>query len=90
MKLQSAFIAPILIVAYSYMALVPIIQPVVLRAMTTRNEREIAMNYSSKGVSTRARILFPIIITIISGLIAPESIALVGMLIKSMREYSRL
>ncbi len=80
MKLQSAFIAPILIVAYSYMALVPIIQPVVLRAMTTRKEREIEMQYSSKGVSTRARILFPIIITIISGLIAPESIALVGML----------
>lgn len=80
MRLQSSFIAPILIVAYCYMALVPIIQPIVLRLVTTQKEREIEMHYKPNGVSHTTRILFPIIVTVVSGLIAPDSISLVGML----------
>ncbi len=80
MKLQSQFIAPILIVAYCYMALVPIIQPIVLKATTTKEERSIQMHYKPGAVSKTTRIIFPIVVTMISGLIAPDSLALVGML----------
>ncbi len=80
MKLQSQFIAPILIVAYCYMALVPIIQPIVLKATTTKEERAIQMHYKPGAVSKTTRIIFPIVVTMISGLIAPDSLALVGML----------
>lgn len=80
MRLNSQFIAPILIVAYCYMALVPIIQPVVLKATTTKSERAIQMHYKPSGVSKTTRIVFPIIVSIVAGLIAPDSLALVGML----------
>ena len=80
MRLGSQFIAPILIVAYCYMALVPVIQPLVLKAVTTKDERCIKMHYTPVGVSRSARIIFPVAVTIISGLIAPDSLALVGML----------
>ncbi len=80
MKLQSQFIAPILIVAYCYMALVPIIQPLVLKATTTKDERAIQMHYKPGAVTKTTRIIFPIVVTMISGLIAPDSLALVGML----------
>ncbi len=78
--LKSNYIGPILVVAYSYMALVPIVQPAVMKACTTKKERLIKMKYSAKQVSKPARILFPIIVTVVSGLIAPASLSLVGML----------
>ena len=78
--LQSAYTPQILVVAYSYMALVPIVQPVVIKACTTKKERMIRMKYSSGSVSKTTRILFPIIVTILSALVAPESLSLVGML----------
>ncbi|MBE5739898.1 MAG: sodium ion-translocating decarboxylase subunit beta [Clostridiales bacterium] len=80
MKLGSKFVGPIMVVAYSYMALVPIIQPVVIKCTTTKKERAIKMHYSPKQVSKGIRILFPIIVTVIAGLIAPSSLALIGFL----------
>lgn len=79
-RLNSQFIAPILIVAYCYMALVPIIQPAVLKVTTTKKEREIQMKYKAGTVSQFTKIVFPIAVTIICSLIAPDSAALVGML----------
>ena len=76
----NGLIGPITVVAYSYMALVPIVQPSVMKLCTTKKERRIKMKYNAKQVSRLMRILFPIIVTIVSGLIAPESISLVGML----------
>ena len=70
----------IMVAAYSYMALVPIIQPPVIKMMTTKNERLIRMPYKPQSISRATRILFPIIITIIAGLVAPSSVALVGFL----------
>ena len=78
--LGSEYLPAIVVVAYSYMALVPIVQPVVIKMCTTKKERMIHMKYSSGEVSQTSRILFPIIVTLISGLIAPESLSLVGML----------
>jgi len=74
------YMGAILVAAYSYMALVPIIQPPVIRAITTTEERLIRMPYTSSDVSKRTRILFPIICTVIAGLIAPRSVGLVGFL----------
>ena len=79
-RLGSTFIAPILIVAYCYMALVPIIQPVVLKATTTKTERAIKMTYSAGSVSQSTKIIFPIAVTIICSLLAPGSVSIVGML----------
>ncbi len=80
MKLASKYIGPIMVVAYSYMALVPIIQPAVIKCCTTKKERLIRMDYNGKKVSKSVKIFFPIIITVVSGLIAPKSLALVGFL----------
>lgn len=79
-RLNSQFFAPILIVAYCYMALVPIIQPVVLKVTTTKKERCIKMHYKPSSVSKTTRIIFPIVVTLVSGILAPDSVALVGML----------
>ena len=79
-QLASNYLGPIMVVAYSYMALVPIVQPTVVKMCTTKKERRIKMKYSAKQVPKLMRILFPIIVTIISGLIAPDSLSLVGML----------
>ncbi len=79
-KLNSKYLAPIMVAAYSYMALVPIIQPPVIRLLTTKKERMIRMDYAGKQVSQTTKILFPIVITIIAGLVAPASVALVGFL----------
>jgi len=68
------------VAAYSYMALVPIIQPPVIRLVTTRAERRIRMEYEQRNVNKLARILFPIMVTVIAGLFAPKSVALVGFL----------
>ncbi len=70
----------IMVAAYSYMALVPVIQPPIIKLLTTKKERMIRMPYKPKNVSKTTRILFPIIITVIAGLIAPESIDLLGFL----------
>ncbi|MBR5869584.1 MAG: sodium ion-translocating decarboxylase subunit beta [Clostridia bacterium] len=79
-KLNSQFLAPIMVAAYSYMALVPIIQPPIIKLLTTKKERQIKMPYEAKEVSKLTRILFPIIITVIAGIVAPASVALVGFL----------
>ncbi len=80
MKLQSNYTAAIMVAAYSYMALVPIIQPPVIKAMTTKKERMIRMPYAPKSVSKTTRILFPIVITLIAGIFAPSAVSLVGFL----------
>lgn len=78
--LKSNYIGPIAVAAYSYMALVPIIQPAAIKLVTTKKERQIHMDYNPKSVSKKMRIAFPIVVTIIVGLIAPQSVALVGFL----------
>ena len=78
--LKSKYIGPIAVAAYSYMALVPIIQPAAIKAVTTKKERQIKMSYNPANVSKALRIAFPIIVTFIAGFIAPTSIALVGFL----------
>lgn len=78
--LRSNYIGPIAVAAYSYMALVPIIQPAVIKATTTKKERQIRMPYNPKNVSKGLKIAFPIIVTFIAGFIAPTSVALVGFL----------
>ncbi len=78
--LNSDYLPAIIVAAYSYMALVPIVQPPVIRLLTTKKERLIRMPYAPKQVSKLTRILFPILITVIAGLVAPRSVALVGFL----------
>lgn len=77
---QSNYIGPIVVAAYSYMALVPIIQPPVIKLITTKKERLIRMHYEQKSISRTTRILFPIIITVITGIVAPRAVALIGFL----------
>lgn len=77
---NSQYIGAIAVAAYSYMALVPIIQPAAIKLVTTKKERQIRMPYNPQSVSRKTRILFPIIVTIIAGLVAPKSVSLVGML----------
>ena len=78
--LKSNYIGPIAVAAYSYMALVPIIQPMAVKAVTTKKERMIKMPYQPGKVSRLTRIAFPIIVTFIAGLVAPASVSLVGFL----------
>jgi len=77
---SSNYLGPIIVAAYSYMALVPIIQPPIIRLVTTRKERLIRMKYEQRDVSRLTRILFPIIVTVVAGLFAPKAVALVGFL----------
>ena len=79
-QLGSQYLGAIMVAAYSYMALVPIIQPPVIKLLTTKKERMIRMPYEAKEVSKVTRILFPIVITVIAGIVAPDSIMLVGFL----------
>jgi len=74
------YLGPISVAAYSYMSLVPIIQPPVVRALTTKHERMIRMDYKAAEVPRIVEIIFPIMITVIAGLLAPISVALVGSL----------
>ena len=78
--LKSNYLGAIMVAAYSYMALVPIVQPPVIRALTTKHERMIRMPYHQHTVSKRTKILFPIIITAVCGIVSPRSVALVGFL----------
>lgn len=71
-------LGPISVAAYTYMALVPLIQPPVIMALTTEKERRIRMPYAQREVSKRSLILFPIFITVLGGIIAPASVALLG------------
>jgi len=78
--LGSNYIGAIAVAAYSYMALVPIIQPFAIKLVTTKKDRAMKMLYTAQGVSRRLRILFPIVVSVIAGLVAPSSVALVGFL----------
>ncbi|MCD8224923.1 MAG: sodium ion-translocating decarboxylase subunit beta [Clostridiales bacterium] len=78
--MKSDYVGAIAVVAYSYMALVPIVQPLAIKLVTTKKERRIHMEYRPGNVSKSMRIAFPIVVTIIVGMIAPMSVALVGFL----------
>jgi len=79
-ELGSKYLGAIMVAAYSYMALVPLIQPPIIRLCTTKAERRIRMQYKGKPVSRTTRILFPIVVTVIVGLVAPDAVALIGFL----------
>ncbi|MBE5950400.1 MAG: sodium ion-translocating decarboxylase subunit beta [Lachnospiraceae bacterium] len=74
------YLGAIVVAAYSYMALVPIVQPPIIRMCTTKKERLIRMEYKPANVSKATRILFPILVTIITGIVAPRAVALIGFL----------
>ncbi len=78
--LHSKYMGAIAVAAYSYMALVPIVQPFAIKLVTTKKERQIKMPYNPKTVTKTARILFPIIVTMVAGIVAPMSVSLVGFL----------
>lgn len=78
--LKSKYVGAIAVVAYSYMALVPVVQPAVIKLITTKKQRQIKMDDNGKAVSKTTKILFPIIVTLIAGFIAPASVSLVGFL----------
>ncbi len=73
-------LGPISVAAYTYMALVPLIQPPVIRLLTSRKERAMKMAYAPKPVSRRGLVSFPIVVTVVAGLVAPASVALLGFL----------
>jgi carboxybiotin decarboxylase len=73
-------LGPITVAAYSYMSLVPVIMPPIMRLLTTEKERRIRMPYSQRKISRRTRILFPIIVTVIVGTLVPFATPLIGML----------
>ena len=77
---HSNYLGAIIVAAYSYMALVPIVQPPVIRLITTRKGRRIRMEYTGSKVTKTTKILFPVVVTIITGIVAPRSVALVGFL----------
>lgn len=79
-QLAKNLVAPITVAAYSYMSLVPIIMPPVMRLLTTKKERSIRMPYTSRPISRRTRILFPIIVTVLVGTLVPFATPLIGML----------
>ena len=79
-ELGSKYIGAIIVAAYSYMALVPIVQPPVIKLLTTKKERRIRMKYEGKSVSKTTRILFPIVVSIIAGVVSPQSAVLIGFL----------
>jgi oxaloacetate decarboxylase beta subunit len=78
--LKSQYMGAIAVAAYSYMALVPLVQPFAIKLVTTKKERLIRMEYNPGSVTKTTRIIFPIIVTFVAGLVAPTSVALVGFL----------
>ncbi len=78
--LNSNYTAAIMVAAYSYMALVPVVQPPIIKLCTTKKERMIRMDYKGRKVSKLTKILFPIVVTVIVGLVAPDAVALIGFL----------
>ncbi|MBZ0310830.1 MAG: sodium ion-translocating decarboxylase subunit beta, partial [Anaerolineae bacterium] len=79
-KLAPQLLAPIAVAAYSYMSLIPIIQPPLMRLLTTREERSIRMVYAPRPISPRTLIMFPVIVTLIVGILVPDATALISML----------
>ncbi len=79
-QLNSSYTAAIMVAAYSYMALVPIVQPPIIKLCTSKKERMIRMEYTGSKVSRTTKILFPILVTILVGLVAPDAVALIGFL----------
>ena len=79
-KFAEDLLGPISVAAYSYMALVPIIQPPVIKALTSKKERRIRMSGDTSPVSKTTLILFPILVTLLAGIIAPSSLSLIGFL----------
>ena len=73
-------LGPITVAAYSYMSLVPIILPPIIRLLTTQKERQIRMPYSQRKISRRTRIMFPIVVTVLIGTLVPFATPLIGML----------
>ena len=87
-KYAPHLLGPVSVAAYSYMSLVPVIQPPIMRMLTTKKERETLMNTSKQSVSRTTKLLFPLVITIVGGFIAPKGLPLLGtiMLGNFMRE----
>ncbi|MCB9144269.1 MAG: sodium ion-translocating decarboxylase subunit beta [Anaerolineales bacterium] len=79
-KLAPELLAPIAVAAYSYMSLIPIIQPPLMKLLTTKKERMIRMEYTPKPISKKTLILFPIVLTLVVGLLVPEATPLISML----------
>ncbi|MBQ1985705.1 MAG: sodium ion-translocating decarboxylase subunit beta [Clostridia bacterium] len=79
-ELGSKYLGAIMVAAYSYMALVPLVQPPIIKLCTTKAERKIKMVYTGKPVSKLTKILFPIVVTVIVGFVAPDAVALIGFL----------
>jgi sodium ion-translocating decarboxylase beta subunit len=79
-KLAPDLLAPIAVAAYSYMSLIPIIQPPIMRVLTTKEERRIRMEYAPRPVSRRTLIIFPVAITLVAGLLVPDATPLISML----------
>jgi oxaloacetate decarboxylase beta subunit len=79
-QLAPRLLAPIAVAAYSYMSLIPIIQPPLMRLLTTPRERRIRMEYTPRPVSRRALVLFPILVTVLVGLLVPKAAPLIGAL----------
>lgn len=79
-KLAPELLAPIAVAAYSYMSLIPIIQPPLMKLLTTKKERLIRMDYAPKPVSKKALLFFPVILTLVVGLLVPEATPLISML----------
>lgn len=79
-KLAPHLLGPIAVAAYSYMALVPVIQPPVMHALTTKEQRRIKMPYTSRPVSRLTRLLFPMVVTLIAGALVPLAVPLIGSL----------
>lgn len=87
-QLAPHLLGPITVAAYSYMSLVPIIMPPVMRLLTTKHERQIRMPYTQREISQRTRIIFPIVVTVLVGILVPFALPLIGtlMLGNLMRE----
>lgn len=79
-KLAPELLAPIAVAAYSYMSLIPIIQPPLMKLLTTKAERQIRMEYAPRPISRRTLVFFPIIVTVIVGLLVPDATPLISML----------
>jgi len=79
-KLAPELLAPIAVAAYSYMSLIPIIQPPLMRLLTTKRERLVKMEYAPKPISQKTLTLFPIVLTLVIGLLVPEATPLISML----------
>jgi len=94
-KIAPHLLGPIAVAAYSYMSLIPIIQPPIMKAMTTKADRQIRMEYAARPVSDRAIVIFPMVVTILISIISPEAAPLIaalmlGNLLKESRVVERL